>query len=116
MSPALAEPNATAPGSFLAAHAYTDNLPKTVTVTVTDNGGLSTTVSRLYLSHPNLTTTGTNGNVTLGTTAQTLTDTVDLTNAYEPTGSLTFSLYENGGIARSIRRPIRSMPTAPIPR
>ena len=97
LSPALVEPSATAAGSFSAGHVYSDNLPKTVTVTVTDNGGLSTTVSRLYLSHPNLSTTGTNGNVTLGTTVQTLTDTVDLTNAYEPTGSLTFSLYENGG-------------------
>ena len=34
--------------------------------------------------------------MTLGIIAPTLTDTVDLSNAYDPTGSLTFSLFANG--------------------
>ena len=53
------EPTATSPGSYTVGHLYysdaTDGSPKTVTVTVTDGGGLSSQVSRVYSSQPVIT-------------------------------------------------------------
>ncbi len=46
---------------------------------------------------PELTTTPSQTNVTLGTTPVTMTDTADLSGGNNPTGSITFTLYYNGG-------------------
>ena len=49
--PALVEPTATTPGTYMIRHIYysdsTDDRPKTMTVTVTDNGGLSSETSEI---------------------------------------------------------------------
>ncbi|WP_193789042.1 PKD domain-containing protein [Zavarzinella formosa] len=48
------EPTATQAGLYRMGHVYSDNLEHTVTVTVTDNGGLSSQASRTYASRPGL--------------------------------------------------------------
>ena len=46
--PYLVEPTATNPGMILAGHTYTGTGPETVTITVTDKDGLSSTQSAIY--------------------------------------------------------------------
>ena len=44
----LVEPTASSPGSITYGHIYTDDLSHTVTLTITDQGGLSTSVTHVY--------------------------------------------------------------------
>ena len=46
--PYLVEPTATSPGMITAGHTYTGNGPETVTITVTDKDGFSSTQSAIY--------------------------------------------------------------------
>jgi hypothetical protein len=46
--PEVVEPTATSPGRINIGHLYSDTLPHTVTLTVTDNGGLSSQASEVY--------------------------------------------------------------------
>ena len=66
-------PTATTPGQITIGHIYSDILPHTVTVTVTDNGGLSAQASRVYAPRPQITTftppTPTEGSTFSGTVA-----------------------------------------------
>src|SRR5262249_2597228 len=50
--PVVVEPTATSPGRLTLGHVYPDVLDHTVTVTVTDNGGLSAQASRVYGARP----------------------------------------------------------------
>ncbi len=97
---ALVEPTATSPGTYTIGHAYysdaTDTSPKTVTVTVTDNGGLASKVSETLEVQPSL-AINTSGNVTLGTTAPTLNATAVLSGGDNATGSVIFTLIGPGG-------------------
>ena len=72
--PALVEPTATSPGTYTIGHSYysdaTTATPKTVTVTVTDNGGLSSQTSEILFPEPTITIQPI-GSVTLGTTPPT---------------------------------------------
>ncbi len=68
----------------------------------TNNNGLSDNNApneRVTVSpaSPTLITTPNPSAVTLGTTAPTLSDTADLAGGYNETGSITFTLFENGG-------------------
>jgi hypothetical protein len=55
----VVEPTATSAGQITAAHQYTDGLPHTITVTVTDDGDLSGHASRVYLIGQHLFAVGT---------------------------------------------------------
>ncbi len=99
--PELVEPTATSPGTYTIAHFYysdaTNAAPKTITVTVTNNGSLSDTVSETIDPQPTV-TTETSGNVTLGALPPpVLTATAVLTGGYEETGTLTFTLIAPNG-------------------
>ncbi len=97
---AIVEPTATSSGTYSIGHVYysdvTDTSPKTVTVTVTDNGGLSSQVSEVLHVQPTL-TIKTSGNITLGTTAPTLSATTVLSGGDHLTGSVIFTLIGPGG-------------------
>jgi hypothetical protein len=62
----LAEPTATTSGTYQMGHVYSDTADHTVTVTVTDNGGLSSQVSRVYSTSPVLTSVTPPINPTVG--------------------------------------------------
>ena len=65
---------------------------------------------------PTLSTTPNPATVTLGTTPVTLNDTADLEGGFNPTGTITFTLFYNGGHAGGHRDGRRSTATAPTPR
>ena len=99
--PELVEPTATSPGTYTIANFYysdaTNAAPKTITVTVTNNGDLSSTVSETIDPQPTVTIEA-SGNVTLGALPPpTLTATSVLSGGYEETGTLTFTLITPNG-------------------
>jgi hypothetical protein len=64
--------------------------------TSTDTGSVAEQVT-VNIAGPSLSTTPNSTTVTLGTNAVTLTDTATLTGGFHPTGTITFTLFHNGG-------------------
>ena len=64
--------------------------------TVSDNDSTTEQVT-VSAASPTLTTTPSPATVTLGTTPVTLTDSADLYDGYHPKGTITFTLFQNGG-------------------
>jgi probable HAF family extracellular repeat protein len=81
---------------------YGADLTRTVTWTVNDGQASNNTASAASTvsvtpAVPTLSTTPSSATVTLGPTPVTLTDTADLENGFNPTGSITFTLVQPGG-------------------
>ena len=95
-TPFLVEPTATSPGSITVGHVYNDGNPHTVTITITDKDGLSSTVSALYVAVIPTTTTVTSstpGDVSVY--GQPVTFTAEVTGQpgfATPTGTVTFDV------------------------
>ena len=95
-TPFLVEPTATSPGSITVGHVYNDGNPQTVTITITDKDGLSSTVSALYVAVIPTTTTvisSTPGDVSVY--GQPVTFTAEVTGQpgfATPTGTVTFDV------------------------
>ena len=93
--PFLVEPTATSPGSITLGHVYNDRNPHTVTITVTDKDGLSSTISVLYEAVIPTTTTvtsSTGGSSVYGQPV-TFTATVAAPPGFvTPTGTVTFDV------------------------
>ena len=84
----------TATGTYLWKATYSGDTNNTAASDSTDDFPEDVTVSA---ASPTITTTPNPDTVTLGTTSVTLKDTADLENGYHPTGSITFTLFYNGG-------------------
>ena len=113
-SPFIVEPTATSPGTITLGHVYNGGDPYTVTITITDKDGLSSTVSALYVAVIPTTTTVTSstpGDVSVY--GQPVTFTAEVTGQpgfATPTGTVTFDVNGvpaaqetlSGGIAQFI--------------
>jgi uncharacterized repeat protein (TIGR01451 family) len=63
---------------------------------------------------PSLTTTPNLTSITLGTNSVTLTDTATLTGGYNPTGTITFKLFHNGGTTPVFTRSVAVSGNGPV--
>ena len=93
--PYLVEPTATSPGMITVGHTYTGNGPETVTITVTDKDGFSSTQSALYLAVvPTSTSITSSSPSDTSVYGQSVTFTATVTNTAAtggtPTGSIEF--------------------------
>jgi hypothetical protein len=91
--PYLVEPTATNPGMITVGHTYTGYGPETVTITVTDKDGFSSTQSALYLAVvPTSTSISSSSPSDTSVYGQSFTATVTNTAATggTPTGSIEF--------------------------
>ena len=93
----LTEPTSSVAGAYNATHFYTDATPKIVSVTVSDNGGLSASTSAVYVPLAALTVQS-SGNVTLaGSAPVVLTASANLENSYQPSSGSTTHLLSLDG-------------------